>query len=313
MGSALEELRQRAQRAADLEASATAEAEARDHRRRSLETAVAAFDTAVSDVIANLQGANTQLGSVSESLSRNVGDAVSEVDNTASASAGAAEGVQAVAVASQQLSASILDIGRQMARSAGLATEASAKVETVAGSIDDLAKAADQIGNVVALINAIASQTNLLALNATIEAARAGEAGKGFAVVASEVKALANQTAQATQEIATQIATIQRLTGGAVTAVRDIEQRVRHVTDSNTAVSASVEQQNAATAEIAHSAQTAADGVARVDQGLATVHRLTGDNQTGAEQLVDVVQSVATLSQRLKTCVSDFIQTVTAA
>src|SRR5260221_12213027 len=133
------------------------------------------------------------------------------VQIAAKASGEASMNVQSVASASEQLSASIGDISRQAAHAAGIASRAVSQAHATDGTVQGLAKTANRIGEVVGLINNIASQTNLLALNATIEAARAGNAGKGFAVVASEVKSLASQTANATEEISDQIAAVQKV------------------------------------------------------------------------------------------------------
>ncbi|NLH81899.1 MAG: chemotaxis protein, partial [Phyllobacteriaceae bacterium] len=143
-----------------------------------------------------------------------------EVSTAETASREATTSVDGVAVAAEELSASIAEIATRVARTEAIVAEADHDAEAASREVESLATAADEIGDVIALIRNIAGQTNLLALNATIEAARAGDVGRGFAVVASEVKALADQTAQATEEIATQIAEVQTATTGAVEAIR---------------------------------------------------------------------------------------------
>src|SRR5262249_42483800 len=144
----------------------------------------------------------------------------------AAASEQAGANVQTVAAATEELVASIHEISNQVSHSSQIAAEAVAEAGRTDTTVQELAASAQKIGDVVRLIQDIASQTNLLALNATIEAARAGEAGKGFAVVASEVKALANQTSRATEEISAQVGEVQQATQGAVGAIEVIRRKI---------------------------------------------------------------------------------------
>src|SRR6185437_16204677 len=161
----------------------------------------------------------------------------------ASASEQTSANVQTVAASAEEMTSSISEIGRQVTQAATIAKQAVADAQRTNGTVNTLAEAAQKIGQVVQLIQDIASQTNLLALNATIEAARAGEAGKGFAVVASEVKSLANQTAKATEEIAGQIAAIQGATGSVVTAIRGIGGTIGEMSEIATAIASAIEEQ----------------------------------------------------------------------
>ena len=218
---------------------------------------------------------------------------------SAAASAAAANGsVDAVAAAAEQLSGSVAEISRQVGHSSRIAGEAEEEAGKVNRIVSGLAQEAAAVGEVVDLINTIASQTNLLALNATIEAARAGDAGKGFAVVAHEVKALANQTAQATDRIANQIGAIQRATDDAVTAISAIVSTVGTVSDISGSIAAAVEQQNAATREIANAAQNAAQGTQEVASHMEEVTR-TAD-ETG-QRSQNVRQAATLMRGRLET------------
>jgi len=183
-----------------------------------------------------------------------VSSAAAEMESTAQSMADNAEQASGqagtVAAASEQLSASISEISQQVTRSASISSDAVEEANRSNEMIQGLADAAQKIGDVVNLINDIASQTNLLALNATIEAARAGDAGKGFAVVASEVKNLANQTAKATDEISAQVNAIQGATQDAVGAIGSIGSTINELSEIATAISSAVEEQGAATQEV---------------------------------------------------------------
>ena len=169
-----------------------------------------------------------------------------------------------VASAAEELSSSVVEISRQVQQSARMAGDAVSQARDTSFRVNELSKAASRIGDVVDLINTIAGQTNLLALNATIEAARAGEAGRGFAVVASEVKALAEQTAKATGEISQQIGGIQSATQDSVTAITEISDSIEKLSEISSAIAAAVEEQGAATQEIARNVQQAAQGTTKV-------------------------------------------------
>src|SRR5207253_413413 len=178
----------------------------------------------------------------------------------ANASTQASTNVGTVAAATEELTASISNISQQVARSAEIAGKAAEEARRTNIVVEGLATGTQKIGEVVTLIQNIASQTNLLALNATIEAARAGEHGRGFAVVASEVKALANQTAKATEEISAQVQDIQNATSEAVNAIQAIGGTIAEIDEISNEISASVNQQGAATREIAGNVQQAANG-----------------------------------------------------
>jgi len=269
-----------------------------------VEALVTRFDTSIDSVTAQLATAAGGMRGNADRMNRIAQDTEQHVLSVAQASEHASSNVQAVAAASEELTASISEIGRQMTGSTAMAEQAVADVRKASGIIAHLNDAARQVGEIVGLIQSIAGQTNLLALNATIEAARAGEAGKGFAVVASEVKALANQTAKATEEITGKVAEIQTATNDTVAAITDIGQVVGRIEENISAVAAAVEEQNAATAEIGRNAQQAAQGTDAVSHSSSAV---------GAQaiQTGDMAREVLTMADGLKRHADGLRQDVT--
>jgi methyl-accepting chemotaxis protein len=231
----------------------------------------------------------------------------------AAASDQATANVQTVAAASEELSGSIAEIGRQVADSARIAGLAVEEANRTNGQVTALSEAAQKVGDVIRMINDIASQTNLLALNATIEAARAGEAGKGFAVVASEVKSLANQTARATEEIASQIEAIQAATTDTVEAIQRIGGTIGQISEISATIAAAVEQQGAATQEIARNVTEAATGTADVSSNIATVTRAAGETGAAASQVLSAAGELSQQGETLSAEVARFLQNIRAA
>ncbi|MDQ2105667.1 globin-coupled sensor protein [Azospirillum isscasi] len=231
----------------------------------------------------------------------------------ASAAEQASANVQTVAAASEQLTSSIAEISRQVDQSSQIARGAVAEAERTNATVNGLVDAAQKIGAVLQLINSIAGQTNLLALNATIEAARAGEAGKGFAVVAQEVKNLANQTAKATEDISAQIAGMQEAARGSAEALDGIGATIARINDIVITVAAAVEQQTAATREIARNVQEAARGTRSVTETIGSV--TGGASETGslAEEVLGAADTLHSEADRLRESVDLFMQRIRAA
>ena len=205
------------------------------------------------------------------------------------------------------------EIGRQVQELSRIAADAVKQARQTDGRINELSQAAGRIGDVVKLITAIAEQTNLLALNATIEAARAGEAGRGFAVVASEVKQLASQTAKATDDISSQIAGMQAATQESVGAIKEIGATIGRISEIAATIAAAVEEQGAATQEIARNVGEAAKGTAQVASNITDVNRGAGETGSASSQVLASAQSLSSESNHLKAEVDRFLSTVRAA
>ncbi len=261
-------------------------------RQQAIEGYIGEFENQVRGTLTQLGDASNQMRTTSDGMSKVSTQTNASVQVAAKASGEASVNVQSVASAAEQLSASINDISRQAAHAAGIASRAVNQARSTDGTVQGLAKTANRIGEVIGLINDIASQTNLLALNATIEAARAGEAGRGFAVVASEVKSLASQTAKATDDISEQIADMQKVAGDAIEAIKGIGGIIGEVNEVATAIAAAVEQQGAATQEITRSTQQAAQGTRNVSDNIVGV-------SAGADAAGAAAQNVKTASEML--------------
>jgi methyl-accepting chemotaxis protein len=261
---------------------------------------------AVSESTVDIRGETEQMASIARNISSQTGTVAQASDESTGS-------VQTVAAATEELSASINEISRRITDAAEICNNAVAKAGQTTETITQLAANADRIGQVVRLINDIATQTNLLALNATIEAARAGDAGKGFAVVAGEVKALAQQTAKATEEIQSQITTIQGETGHAVDAIKGIAQVIDTITEITSSVAAAVEEQGAATREIARNVQQASMSSGQVSQTIGEVADAIAISGTTAQRMLGSANTLAGQVNELSTRASGFATEVRAA
>jgi methyl-accepting chemotaxis protein len=271
------------------------------------------FQGAVGGIVETVSTAATELEAAAGTLT-NTAEVTQELSGAvASASEEASSNVQTVASAAEEMTSSVSEISRQVQESARIASEAVAQARKTDTRINELSKAAARIGDVVKLITAIAEQTNLLALNATIEAARAGEAGRGFAVVANEVKALASQTAKATEEIGTQIGAMQTATGESVTAIKEIGGTIGRISEIASTIAAAVEEQGAATAEIARNVGLAAQGTTEVATKITDVNRGAVETGSASSQVLASAQSLSRDSNQLKIEVDQFLAAVRAA
>ncbi len=313
MAVALQVFKENAERADALAAAEEAGRATRDARVKTLEALTRGFDATVSGVLGTVTAAAQEMETTAQTMSANADQTSQQARIVAAASDHASENVRTVAVAADELASSIREIGRQVAQSSDISAQAAHEAQATTATVQGLLESAERIGSVVKLIDEIAAQTNLLALNATIEAARAGEAGKGFAVVANEVKSLANQTAQATEEINRQIHATQSVTQDAVTAITGILGRISELKDIATAVAAAVEQQAAATAEIARNVQQAAEGTEEISETIGGVTDVAGQTGQTAGRVLAAAQGLSQQAVALRDVVDGFLRGVRAA
>jgi len=293
--------------------AANADTAVKAARAQRISTATGDFEAMIGELVASLASASTELEASATTMSKTSGVTMSLSDSAASASRTVTENIQAVATATEEITSSVNEIGRQVHESNRIAGTAVSQAQKTDASIAKLSLAAGRINDVVKLISEVAAQTNLLALNATIEAARAGEAGRGFAVVASEVKALATQTAKATAEIDTQVADMQSVTQETVAAIREISSTITLISEVSSAIAAAVEQQGAATMEIARNVQQSAQLSTQVASEVTEVSRGSNETSSASGQVLTAAQSLASESDRLKNQVEKFLHTVRAA
>ena len=314
MARSSEQLRHSLVKARETEAAMARQKEqAAEQSKKDMHQMADSFEQSVSGVVNAVSSNANQMQSMATSLSAMAEQTSRQSAAVAAASNQATSNVQTVATAAEELAASIREIAQQMERSSKVAKSASDDAKEADTTMKGLAEMSAKIGEVVNLINDIASQTNLLALNATIEAARAGDAGKGFAVVANEVKNLANQTARATDEISQQVNSVQVAANDAVHAIGGIVGRIEEINEIASAIAASVEEQTAATSEIARNVQQAAQGTQEVSANIIGVTNAAKGTGDGAKEVLTSAHQLTEEAGNLQTQVSSFLSTVRTA
>jgi methyl-accepting chemotaxis protein len=286
---------------------------AKAERASRMEARIVEFEAAVRGALDSLQNSANSMQTTAQSMSATADQSSALVSAVASAAEETSMNVQTVSSGTEQLSSSISEIGRQVAASAQIARKAVDEAGLTDATMQGLAENAARISVVVDLIQTIASQTNLLALNATIEAARAGEAGRGFAVVASEVKSLASQTAKATDEIRSQIASMQQVTTSAVGAIRKIGHTIGTINEVTTTIAAAVEQQGAATREIARNIQHAAGGTSEVSSNIVGVSCASAEAGSAATEVLNASGALRRETDVLRAEIDAFLSNIRAA
>ncbi|GGF48470.1 methyl-accepting chemotaxis protein [Azorhizobium oxalatiphilum] len=304
----------------EMARNAALEAEAKENehrvaaeRRESMLKLADDFERAVGGIIGSVASSSAQLHGTAQTMASAARKTSEQSTAVAAAAEEASTNVVMVASSAEELGSSVDEIGRQVQQSAKMSSTAVVEAEKTGDVIRQLAQAASRIGDVIGLISSIAEQTNLLALNATIEAARAGDAGKGFAVVASEVKALATQTAKATEEIETQIGSIQSTTKEAVTVIEGVGTQIRQMSDVATSISAAVEQQGVATREIVRNVDQAASGTNTVTGHISEVAKTADETGEAAGHVLGAASALTDQSRQLEVEMRRFLDTVRAA
>jgi methyl-accepting chemotaxis protein len=284
----------------------------KEQRRARLESAIEQFRARSERFLQTVIDSAERMNATAVNLSNASANTAQRTETAVQTSNEAATNIATTSVAAGNLNEAVASIRTRVTESADVVRVTVADAQSTHKDIELLAKTAQQIGDIVKLIQAIASQTNLLALNATIEAARAGEAGRGFAVVASEVKSLAVQTSKATEDIAAQIAGVQSFTGTAVESIRRIKDRMGEIDAHTLAIAASVHQQSTAAAEISSNTAGAAEGAELVVAVLMEVAQAAARTREWSGMVLSASQSVAESAGNLRNEVEGFLETVAA-
>ncbi len=315
MAGAVEEFKLQAVARAERDAAAQAEQNqaAEAARRAELIRFADDFEAAVGTIVSNVSASAVHLEQAAGKLTRTAETTQSLSSQVAGSSEQSSGNIQSVATATEELSASVNEIGRQVGESNRIAEAAVVQARQTDERIAKLSRAAQEIGDVVKLITAIAEQTNLLALNATIEAARAGEAGRGFAVVASEVKSLASQTAKATDEISTQISGMQQATEESVAAIKEIGSTIGQISSIASSITNAVQEQGGATQEIARNVQNVARGTQEAAVNIMQVNRGASETGAASEEVLNSASALSSESTRLRVELDRFMANIRAA
>ncbi|WJR79698.1 methyl-accepting chemotaxis protein [Bradyrhizobium sp. NP1] len=314
MAATVQIFKDNALRIRDLEkAEGERQARAAADRQAAMQAIADDFERSVNGIVRSVSQAAAGMQTTAQSMTSTASDASARAATVSSASETASSNVGTVAAAAEELSSSVTEISRQVTRSSEIASKAVNDAERTNSTVQVLSSGAEKIGEVVKLIHSIAAQTNLLALNATIEAARAGESGRGFAVVASEVKALANQTAKATEEISAQVAAMQASTGDAVAAINGITETISQMSQITVSISTSIEQQGEATREIARNIQSVAAGSSEISTHIGGVTAAAAATGTAATDVLSNARELDNQSGMLRTAVEGFLTKVRAA
>ncbi|MET0971123.1 MAG: methyl-accepting chemotaxis protein [Tardiphaga sp.] len=314
MAEQLEMLRQTSLTARALESEqARLKQTGETEKREALIALANRFDASVGQLVGLMASGSTELEATAQSMTGTAARTNDQANVVSSAASQASARVQTVAAAAEELSSSIVEISRQVAQSARITSHAVDSARRTDSIVRALAEGAQQIEHVVELISSIAGQTNLLALNATIEAARAGDAGRGFAVVASEVKSLAGQTADATKEISQRIAQIQGATREAVDAIQGITATIEEVSAIATTIGSAIEEQGAATAEIARNVTQTAQATQDVTSNISGVSSAANETGNAAGMVLSAATGLSKQAEQLSGEVSTFLAGVRAA
>jgi len=280
---------------------------AEEERQRKLAEASSRFVSSIGMIVETVSSASTELQTTAQSMSGIAEETSNQATSVAAATEEATTNVATVSSATEELSSSIGEINSRVSQASTISKQAVDEVARTEGQMDQLSQTAEKIGEVISMISDIAEQTNLLALNATIESARAGEAGKGFAVVASEVKALASETAKATDNISGLIKDIQDQTRTSVTSIAEIGNIISRINETSVEIAAAMDQQDSATREIAQNVNEAARGTQAVAENITSVTQASQETGAAASQVTMAAGELSGQASRLKIEVDGFI------
>ncbi len=300
-------------RTRELEKEQETKRVADEERQAVVSAATSEFVANIGEIVDTVSSASAELQSTAQSMSSIAEETSSQANAVAAASEQASINVNSVSSATGEMSGSVAEINQQIMRATEAAKKAVDDVSATSDQMNALAQTANKVGEVISMISDIAEQTNLLALNATIESARAGEAGKGFAVVASEVKALATETTKATEGISELVQEIQTATREAVTSIGVIGEVISQIDETSTAIAAAMEEQGAATQEIARNATDAAAGTNEVSSSIAGVTQASQETGTAAGQVTTAAEELSKQGAMLKSEVDKYLIQIQAA
>lgn len=312
MAKALAVLKTSATERAQLEKDRMAAAEQMRQRSERIEEISRTFQATIADVLTRLGDTVTQLSGMSSALHDAADHTSNQVENSLRGAGLASENVNAVAAASEQMNGAALQMAERARQSRGFIEGAVSEVAQTRSLVADLVSASDRISEIVGLISTIAKKTNLLALNASIEAARAGETGKGFAVVAGEVKALANQTERATEEICLQVDTVQQVARATADAIAAITEVIGAVDAQSQTIAAVIEDQRAVIQGVSGNATEAARGTEAVVEVAKDIKALAFNTNSRSAELSAMVQELEREVEGIRECIGGFLGTMQA-